>query len=164
MGRPGSLGSRVLPGEGGTVRVTRRPTCPVPPAGTGGLPTVPALACVGLLVLGVQLAFGQVGEADADGGQGLRVVRLHDVAQEPHPKFLGAGRKGVLGSACDTVPAGLLHPASSISSLTSPPSNPRSPREAHWAYNLAVLANCDDQFLCVNLASERTQLFNQALI
>lgn len=124
----------------------------------------PALACVGLLFLGVQLAFGQVGEADADGGQGLRVVRLHDVAQEPHPKFLGAGRKGVLGSACDTVPAGLLHPASSISSLTSPPSNPRSPREAHWAYNLAVLANCDDQFLCVNLASERTQLFNQALI
>ena len=94
MGRPGSLGSRVLPGEGGTVRVTRRPTCPVPPAGTGGLPTVPALACVGLLVLGVQLAFGQVGEADADGGQGLRVVRVHDVAREPHPKFLGRAVRG----------------------------------------------------------------------
>jgi len=54
----------------------------------------PALACVGLLFLGVQLAFGQVGEADADGGQGLRVVRVHDVAREPHPKFLGRAVRG----------------------------------------------------------------------
>ena len=41
------------------------------------------------LVLGVQLTLSQFGEADADGGQGLHVVRLHDVAQEPPPKAGG---------------------------------------------------------------------------
>ena len=56
------------------------------PSITGGLPTVPALACAGLLGLGVQLTLGQFGEADADGGHGLHVVHLHDVAEEPHPK------------------------------------------------------------------------------
>lgn len=51
---------------------------------------MPALAGhAGLHVLGVELAFCQVCEADADGGQGLRVIRLHDIAQEPQPKLLG---------------------------------------------------------------------------
>ena len=50
---------------------------------------MPALAGrIGLHVLGVKLAFCQVCEADADGGQGLCVVCLHDVAQEPHPELL----------------------------------------------------------------------------
>ena len=86
----------------------------------------PALACVGLLFLGVQLAFGQVGKADADGGQGLRVVRLHDVAQEPHPKFLGAGSKGELGSAilgiaqpCDEM-VGPPIPATATTAVSQP--------------------------------------------
>lgn len=53
------------------------------------LPTVPAPARpVGLHVLGVELLFRQVGEADADGSQSLGEVRLHDIAQEPHPKLL----------------------------------------------------------------------------
>lgn len=64
-------------------------TCPIPPAGSGMLPTMPALAgCVGLPIHDVELAFRQVCEADADGGQDLHVIGLHDVAQEPHPKLL----------------------------------------------------------------------------
>lgn len=64
--------------------------CPTPPAGAGKLPTMPAPAThVGLLILGVELLFCQVCEADTDGGQGLGVISLHDVAQETHPKFLG---------------------------------------------------------------------------
>ena len=54
----------------------------------------PALACVGLLVLGVQLAFSQVGEAGTDGGQG---IRLQDVGQEPHPKSLRGKEEGGTG-------------------------------------------------------------------
>lgn len=46
---------------------------------------------VGLHVLGMELLFHQVGEADADGGQSLSEVRLRDVAQEPNPKLLGGG-------------------------------------------------------------------------
>lgn len=50
---------------------------------------MPALAGrVGIHIRGVELAFRQVCEADADGGQDLHVIRLHDVAQEPHPKLL----------------------------------------------------------------------------
>ena len=116
---------------------------------------MPALACVGLLILGVQLAFSQVGEADADGGQGLRVVRLHDVAQEPHPELLWTGREGARGQPAVPSLRASLHPHRAHP-LTSSPSNPQSPREAHWADNPAALANCDDQFLCVNLASEHT--------
>lgn len=68
------------------------PTCPSPPGGPGMLPTVSAPAGrVGLHVRGVELLFHQVGEADADRGQGLSEVRLHDVAQEPNPKLLGGG-------------------------------------------------------------------------
>lgn len=81
-----------LPGKwgGDTFPDTEWPTRPIPRASAGMLPTVPALAGhTGLRVLGVELAFRQVGEADADGGQGLRVLRLHDVAQEPHPELLG---------------------------------------------------------------------------
>lgn len=51
----------------------------------------------GLHILGVQLAFRQVREADADGGQGLGVIRLHDVAQEPQPELLGWGEGGMIG-------------------------------------------------------------------
>ena len=59
---------------------------------------MPALAGrAGFHVLAVELAFRQVCEADADGGQGFRVIRLHDIAQEPHPKLLGgAGGEGAI--------------------------------------------------------------------
>lgn len=53
------------------------------------LPTMPTLAGhAGLPIHDVELAFCQVCEADADGGQDLHVIGLHDVAQEPHPKLL----------------------------------------------------------------------------
>lgn len=42
-----------------------------------------------LRVFAMNLVLGQVCEADADGGQSLSVVCLHDVAQEPHPELLG---------------------------------------------------------------------------
>lgn len=95
---PGCLDFWTLPGRWGgeLFQESERPPCPMPAAGAGRLPTVLALAGhTGRRVLGVELAFGQVSEADADGGQGLRVIRLHDVAQEPHPKLLD--RAGVGG-------------------------------------------------------------------
>ena len=58
FGKAWLCGLQAASGEGGMVRGMGRSTCPVPPAGAGGLPTVPALACAGLLVLGVQLALG----------------------------------------------------------------------------------------------------------
>lgn len=81
--------------EGTWGRVTgSRPSSQVPPAGTGLLLTMLALAThAGVCVLVLELALCQVGEADADGGQGLRVVRLHDVAQEPYPELLEWGRR-----------------------------------------------------------------------
>lgn len=80
------------------------------------------------------------------GGQGLRVVRLHDVAQEPHPELLGAAGRGCNKQqprACGPHSTRIQHIL-----FDQPSSNPQSPREAHWADNPAALANCDDQFLC----------------
>ena len=53
FGKAWLSGLQAASGEGGTVRGMGRPTCLVSPAGAGGLPTVPALACAVLLVLGV---------------------------------------------------------------------------------------------------------------
>jgi hypothetical protein len=45
----------------------------------------------GLCVPALELLLCQVCEADADRGQGLCVVCLHDVTQKPHPELLGQG-------------------------------------------------------------------------
>lgn len=42
-----------------------------------------------LRVFAMNLVLCQVREADADGGQRLCVVGLHDVAQESYPELLG---------------------------------------------------------------------------
>lgn len=55
-------------------------------------PTVLALSGhASLCVFAMDLVLCQVRETDADGGQRLCVVGLHDVAQEPHPELLGQG-------------------------------------------------------------------------
>lgn len=48
---------------------------------------------------GVQLAFGQVGEADADGGQ-ASVVRLHDVAPGAFTQNSRGGQRGWVSLRC----------------------------------------------------------------
>ena len=77
-------------------RVTRsRFTCSSPPVDPGMPPTMLALSSYSSLrVFAMNLVLGQVREADADGGQCLGVVCLHDVAQEPHPELLGQERGG----------------------------------------------------------------------
>lgn len=79
--------------QGSMTRVTRsHSTCPFPPVDSGMPPTMLALSSnSSLRVFAMNLVLGQVREADADGGQCLSVVCLHDVAQEPHPELLGAG-------------------------------------------------------------------------
>lgn len=88
----------MFPGEGGSLvdqgsatRVTRNHfTCPFPPVDPGMPPTMLALSSYSSLrVFAMNLVLSQVCEADADGGQCLGVVCLHDVAQKPHPELLG---------------------------------------------------------------------------
>lgn len=69
------------------------PTCPDPTAGTGLKPTILASALSTVDRIPAELlSLYQVGEADADGAQGLRVVRVHDVTQESHPEILDKGK------------------------------------------------------------------------
>lgn len=44
-----------------------------------------------LCVFAMNLVLCQVRETDTDGGQGLCVIRLHDVTQQSHPELLGQG-------------------------------------------------------------------------
>lgn len=85
-------------------------TCPYPPVDPGMPPTMLALSSYSSLrVFAMNLVLGQVREADADGGQRLSVVCLHDVAKEPHPELLGQewGEEGpgpVRGVLCCSPP------------------------------------------------------------
>lgn len=47
-----------------------------------------------LRVFAMNLVLCQVRETDTDGGQGLCVIGLHDVAQQSHPELLGQGCEG----------------------------------------------------------------------
>lgn len=44
-----------------------------------------------LRVFAMNRVLCQVRETDTDGGQGLCVIGLHDVAQQSHPELLGQG-------------------------------------------------------------------------